>query len=104
MCGGSRSYRLAPLLGAAEQRGEAEETHPTEELRLQEILLRRRGGHRDPRRVGGLAAPFLLHDPGRAHLHYRVSRLGGFWIAHATKVDVGYGVTSVERTKRTGVV
>lgn len=65
------------LLGATEQRGEAKESHPTKELRLDEILLRRRCGHRDPRRIGGFTAALLLHYPGRAHLHNGVSRLDG---------------------------
>lgn len=68
---------LHSLLGATEQRGEAKESHPAEELRFDEILLRRRRGHRDTRRIGGFTTAFLLHDPWRAHLHYGVSRLDG---------------------------
>lgn len=73
----TRALSRSALLGATEQRGEAKESHPAEELRLDEILLRRRCGHRDPRRIGGFTAAFLLHYPGRAHLHNRVSRLDG---------------------------
>lgn len=65
------------LLGATEQRGEAKESHPTKKLWLDEILLRRRCGHRDPRRIGGFTAALLLHYPGRAHLHNGKSRLDG---------------------------
>lgn len=72
----SRSLSLC-LLGATEQRGEAKESHPAKELRLDEILLRRRCGHGDPRRIGGFTAALLLHYPGRAHLHNGVSRLDG---------------------------